>query len=293
MCFNTSSIMIQSMTGYGKSVLQLPSKKITIEIKSLNSKGLDLNARVPSSYREKELVLRDYIAKSLLRGKVDFSLYIEVTGEETNTVINEVIVKEYIWQLKNIVDGDATELLKMAVRMPDALKTERDEINEEEFHHILEAVDEALVAINHYRSDEGKVLENDFHERIAIISSLLDQVMKIDPERIENVRVKLQKAVSELKEQVDENRFEQELIYYLEKYDITEEKVRLKNHLDYFTTTLKSDDSNGKKLGFITQEIGREINTIGSKANYAPMQQLVVQMKDELEKIKEQALNVL
>lgn len=285
--------MIQSMTGYGKSVLQLPSKKITIEIKSLNSKGLDLNARVPSSYREKELVLRDYIAKSLLRGKVDFSLYIEVTGEETNTVINEVIVKEYIWQLKNIVDGDATELLKMAVRMPDALKTERDEINEEEFHHILEAVDEALVAINHYRSDEGKVLENDFHERIAIISSLLDQVMKIDPERIENVRVKLQKAVSELKEQVDENRFEQELIYYLEKYDITEEKVRLKNHLDYFTTTLKSDDSNGKKLGFITQEIGREINTIGSKANYAPMQQLVVQMKDELEKIKEQALNVL
>jgi uncharacterized protein (TIGR00255 family) len=285
--------MIQSMTGYGKSVLQLPSKKITIEIKSLNSKGLDLNARVPSSYREKELVLRDYIAKSLLRGKVDFSLYIEVTGEETNTVINEVIVKEYIWQLKNIVDGDATELLKMAVRMPDALKTERDEINEEEFHHILEAVDEALVAINHYRSDEGKVLENDFHERIAIISSLLDQVMKIDPERIENVRVKLQKAVSELKEQVDENRFEQELIYYLEKYDITEEKVRLKNHLDYFTATLKSEDSNGKKLGFITQEIGREINTIGSKANYAPMQQLVVQMKDELEKIKEQALNVL
>lgn len=285
--------MIQSMTGYGKSVLQLPSKKITIEIKSLNSKGLDLNARVPSSYREKELVLRDYIAKSLLRGKVDFSLYIEVTGEETNTVINEVIVKEYIWQLKNIVDGDATELLKMAVRMPDALKTERDEINEEEFHHILEAVDEALVAINHYRSDEGKVLENDFHERIDIISSLLDQVMLIDPERMENVRTKLQKAVSELKEQVDENRFEQELIYYLEKYDITEEKVRLKNHLDYFTATLKSDDSNGKKLGFITQEIGREINTIGSKANYAPMQQLVVQMKDELEKIKEQALNVL
>jgi uncharacterized protein (TIGR00255 family) len=285
--------MIQSMTGYGKSVLQLPSKKITIEIKSLNSKGLDLNARVPSSYREKELILRDYIAKSLIRGKVDFSLYIEITGEETNTVINEAVVKEYIWQLKNIVDGDATELLKMAVRMPDALKTERDEINEEEFHHIMEAVDEALVAINRYRSDEGKVLENDFHQRIDIISSLLDQVMQIDPERIENVREKLLKAVSELKEQVDENRFEQELIYYLEKYDITEEKVRLKNHLDYFSSTLRSDDSNGKKLGFITQEIGREINTIGSKANYAPMQQLVVQMKDELEKIKEQALNVL
>lgn len=285
--------MIQSMTGYGKSVLQLPSKKITIEIKSLNSKGLDLNARVPSSYREKELILRDHIARSLIRGKVDFSLYIEITGEETNTVINEVVVKDYIWQLKNIVDGDATELLKMAVRMPDALKTERDEIDEEEFHHIMKAVDEALVAINLYRTDEGKVLENDFRERIEIISSLLDKVMQIDPERIDSVREKLHKAVADLREQVDENRFEQELIYYLEKYDITEEKVRLKNHLDYFSSTLRSDDSNGKKLGFITQEIGREINTIGSKANYAPMQQLVVQMKDELEKIKEQALNVL
>ncbi len=285
--------MIQSMTGYGKSVLQLPSKKITIEIKSLNSKGLDLNARVPSSYREKELILRDHIARSLIRGKVDFSLYIEITGEETNTVINEVVVKDYIWQLKNIVDGDATELLKMAVRMPDALKTERDEIDEEEFHHIMEAVDEALVAINHYRTDEGKMIEDDFHQRIEIITSLLERVMQIDPERIESVREKLRKAVADLKEQVDENRFEQELIYYLEKYDITEEKVRLKNHLDYFSSTLKSNDSNGKKLGFITQEIGREINTIGSKANYAPMQQLVVQMKDELEKIKEQALNVL
>ncbi|MEZ4857475.1 MAG: YicC/YloC family endoribonuclease [Flavobacteriaceae bacterium] len=285
--------MIQSMTGYGKSILELPSKKITIEIKSLNSKGLDLNARVPSSYREKELVLRDYIAKSLTRGKVDFSLYIEVTGEETNTVINEVVVKQYIKQLKNISNGDETELLKMAIRMPDALKTERDEIDEDEFNHIMKGVDDALIAINHYRSDEGKVLEDDFKGRIEIISDLLKEVMKIDPERMENVREKLQKAVSELKEEVDKNRFEQELIYYLEKYDITEEKVRLENHLNYFLETLNSNDSNGKKLGFITQEIGREINTIGSKANYASMQQLVVQMKDELEKIKEQALNVL
>ena len=285
--------MIQSMTGYGKSILELPSKKITIEIKSLNSKGLDLNARVPSSYREKELVLRDYIAKSLTRGKVDFNLYVEVTGEATSSVINEVVVKEYMNQMKNIVDGDETELLKMAVRMPDALKTERDEIDEDEYKHIMKGVDEALAAINQYRSDEGKVLEDDFKGRIEIISDLLKEVMKIDPERIEHVREKLQKAVSELKEQVDENRFEQELIYYLEKYDITEEKVRLENHLKYFVETLNSSDSNGKKLGFITQEIGREINTIGSKANYAPMQQLVVQMKDELEKIKEQALNVL
>ncbi|MAL60894.1 MAG: YicC family protein [Flavobacteriaceae bacterium] len=285
--------MIQSMTGYGKSILELPSKKITIEIKSLNSKGLDLNARVPSSYREKELVLRDYIAKSLTRGKVDFNLYVEVTGEATSSVINEVVVKEYMNQMKNIVDGDETELLKMAVRMPDALKTERDEIDEDEFKHIMKGVDEALAAINQYRSDEGKVLEDDFKGRIEIISDLLKEVMKIDPERIEHVREKLQKAVSELKETVDANRFEQELIYYLEKYDITEEKVRLENHLKYFVETLNSSDSNGKKLGFITQEIGREINTIGSKANYAPMQQLVVQMKDELEKIKEQALNVL
>lgn len=285
--------MIQSMTGYGKSILELPSKKITIEIKSLNSKGLDLNARVPSFYREKELVLRDYIAKSLTRGKVDFNLYVEVSGEATNSVINEAVVKEYMQQMSNIVNGDPTELLKMAVRMPDALKTERDEIDENEFKSIMKGVDEALEAINTYRTDEGKVLEADFKNRINSISALLKEVMKIDPERIKHVRERLQKAVSELKETVDENRFEQELIYYLEKYDITEEKVRLDNHLNYFLETLNTSDSNGKKLGFITQEIGREINTIGSKANYAPMQQLVVQMKDELEKIKEQALNVL
>ncbi|MEZ4875029.1 MAG: YicC/YloC family endoribonuclease [Flavobacteriaceae bacterium] len=285
--------MIQSMTGYGKSILELPSKKITIEIKSLNSKGLDLNARIPSSYREKELVLRDYIAKSLTRGKIDVSLYIEVTGEATSSVINEPVVKEYMRQLNTIAATDTSELLKMAIRMPDALKTERDEMDEDEFKNIMKGVDEALEAINQYRSDEGKVLEADFKTRIEIISALLNEVMKIDPERMQNVREKLQKAVSELKETVDANRFEQELIYYLEKYDITEEKVRLENHLNYFLETLNSDDSNGKKLGFITQEIGREINTIGSKANYAPMQQLVVQMKDELEKIKEQALNVL
>ncbi len=285
--------MIQSMTGYGKSILELPSKKITIEIKSLNSKNLDLNSRVPSTYREKEMELRDLIAKSLQRGKVDFNLFIEVTGEETTTVINEEVVKDYIWQLKNIVDGDATELLKMAVRMPDALKTQRDELDEEEYHKIVDGVNEALEAINTYRTDEGKSIEADFRKRIENIHQLLEDVVKIDPDRIANVREKLQKAVADLKVEVDENRFEQELMYYLEKYDINEEKVRLQNHLDYFLQALKSKDSNGKKLGFISQEIGREINTIGSKANYAPMQQLVVQMKDELEKIKEQSLNVL
>lgn len=285
--------MIQSMTGYGKNVVQLPTKKITVEIKSLNSKNLDINARVPGAYREKELQIRNRIAKSLVRGKVDVSLYVEMTGEETSTKVNEAVVNQYMTQLSKVTDGDRVDLLKMAIRMPDALKTEREEINEDEYTHILNAVDEALKAINSYRSDEGNVLKTDFEKRIASITRLLDEVIEIDPQRIDIVKERLRKAVVDLKEQVDENRFEQELIYYLEKYDITEEKVRLKNHLNYFNETLASSDSNGKKLGFITQEIGREINTIGSKANFAPMQQLVVQMKDELEKIKEQALNVL
>lgn len=281
------------MTGYGKEVIQLPSKTITIEIKSLNSKGLDLNTRVPSAYREKELEIRDLLAKSLQRGKIDFSIFIEVTGEATTTQLNEIVIKQYIKQLANVVNGDPVELLKMAVRMPDALKTEREEIDEKEYKAILKGTDKALKEINKYRSDEGKVLEKDFLERIKGISKLLDEVIAIDPERIPAVKERLRKAISDIQEKVDENRFEQEMVYYLEKYDITEEKVRLKNHLDYFEQAIKSEDSNGKKLGFITQEIGREINTIGSKANYAPMQQLVVQMKDELEKIKEQALNVL
>lgn len=285
--------MIQSMTGYGKHVVQLPTKKITVEIKSLNSKNLDINARLPSSYREKELEIRNRLANALTRGKVDFSLYIEMTAEATTTQINEAVVHEYISQLKRVVDGDETELLKMAVRMPDALKTEREEIDAGEFAEILQAVEKALGELNTYRSDEGAVLKSDFLQRIDAIEGLLNQIIEIDGQRIENVRERLHNAVSELKEKVDENRFEQELIYYLEKYDITEEKVRLQNHLDYFKEAINSNDSNGKKLGFITQEIGREINTIGSKSNFAPMQQLVVQMKDELEKIKEQALNVL
>lgn len=285
--------MIQSMTGFGKSVKQLPNKKITVEIKSLNSKSLDLNARLPSAYREKELQIRNMLANSLERGKVDFNLFIELSGEETSSQVNVPVVEEYIKQLSLIVNGDRTELLKMAIRMPDALKTEREEIDEEEFEQITTAIEEALKEINVYRSDEGEILKNDFKMRIQSIADLLQKVIAMDPERIQGVKERLRKAVSDLKEQVDENRFEQELIYYLEKYDITEEKVRLENHLNYFTEALNSSDSNGKKLGFITQEIGREINTIGSKSNYAAMQQLVVQMKDELEKIKEQLLNVL
>jgi len=285
--------MIHSMTGYGKSVLQLPNKKITIEIKSLNSKNLDLNARMPSIYREKELSLRKLIANTLERGKIDFSIYVEITGEETTTQVNKTVIKQYIKQLKDIVDGDETELLKMAVRFPDALNTERDDIDEDEWQAILNEINVALNNIDIYRLDEGKALETDFRIRLKNIETLLEQVIAMDPERIEGVRERLRKGVEELKEKVDENRFEQELVFYIEKFDITEEKVRLKNHLDYFNAALSSDDSNGKKLGFIGQEIGREINTIGSKSNYAPMQKLVVQMKDELEKIKEQLLNVL
>jgi uncharacterized protein (TIGR00255 family) len=287
--------MIQSMTGFGKHVIQLPSKKITVELKSLNSKSIDLNARMPGAYREKELEIRKIIASSLVRGKVDFGLYIETTGVETAAQINEEVVKGYIKQLDSISgnQGDMAQLLEIAMRMPDTLKTERADIDENEYKVILEALKEALSEINKFRSEEGDVLEQDFVNRIETLKNLLEAVVEMDPDRQSDVRQRLDKAVGDIKADVDSNRFEQELIYYLEKYDITEEKVRLANHLDYFAKTMKSDDSNGKKLGFISQEIGREINTIGSKANYAPMQQLVVQMKDELEKIKEQMLNVL
>ena len=285
--------MIQSMTGFGKHIVQLPSKKITIELKSLNSKSLDINARLPQFYREKELELRKMIAGALVRGKVDFNLYVEITGEETTAEVNQGVVRNYMDQLANIVNGDDIKLLEMALRMPDTLKTDKDDIDEEEYKSIIEAMNEALSKIVEFRNEEGKVLEEDFVARLENLNELLEKVNTMDPERLGTVRERLEKAVADLKVELDANRFEQELIYYLEKYDITEEKVRLANHLKYFESTLNSDDSNGKKLGFISQEIGREINTIGSKANYAPMQQLVVQMKDELEKIKEQMLNVL
>ncbi len=281
------------MTGYGKTVLQLPTKKITIELKSLNSKNLDLNIRIPAYYREKELYIRKKLATALVRGKVDFSVFIENNGVELSSKINENVVKEYMNQLRKIVDSNEVELLKMAVKLPDSLKTEREELDEKEWAQINVAIENTIDEITNYRIDEGKVLLEDFVLRISIIEDLLEKVVEIDPKRIEQVKEKLRKSIAELETNIDQNRFEQELIYYIEKLDITEEKVRLKNHLDYFKKALKSDDSNGKKLGFITQEIGREINTIGSKSNFAPMQKLVVQMKDELEKIKEQNLNVL
>jgi len=281
------------MTGYGKTVLQLETKKVTIEVKSLNSKNLDLNVRIPAYYREKELEIRKRLATFLERGKVDFSIYIEETGEKLSTKINHAVVNLYIDQLREIVDGDRTELLKMAVRMPDTLKTEREELDQDEWKQIAVTIGDTITKIVTYRSDEGAVLEADFVKRITTIRNVLQEVIAIDPDRITAVKERLQKGIEELKTKVDENRFEQELVYYIEKYDITEEKVRLENHLDYFIKELAGNGSNGKKLGFISQEIGREINTIGSKANYAPMQKMVVQMKDELEKIKEQNLNVL
>lgn len=286
--------MIQSMTGFGKATLQLPNKKITVEIKSLNSKGLDLNVRIPSVYREMELDLRNQISNTLERGKIDFSLFIENIAEETATKVNVPIVKAYIAQLREVyAQADETELIKMAVRMPDALKTEREEINENDWHLIQKIIVEALENIQSFRTSEGKTLETEFSNRIANIRNLMQETVALDSERIGTVKTRLRTAIDELNVTVDENRFEQELIFYLEKYDITEEKVRLENHLNYFLETLSRNEANGRKLGFITQEMGREINTMGSKSNHAQMQKLVVQMKDELEKIKEQVLNVL
>jgi uncharacterized protein (TIGR00255 family) len=286
--------MILSMTGFGKASLQLSTKKITVEVKSLNSKGLDLNTRMPSVYRENELALRNLLAQKLERGKVDFSLFVEVTGEETSSKINAPIVKAYMAQMKAILpDADETELMKMAVRMPDTMKTEREEIDENEWKQIQAVINEAIENMLSFRTSEGASLEKEFTLRIENIRSYMNQALALDPERVAAIKERLQTAIDELKVNVDTNRFEQELIYYLEKLDITEEKVRLSNHLDYFLQTLNGSEANGRKLGFITQEMGREINTMGSKSNHAEMQKLVVMMKDELEKIKEQVLNVL
>ena len=286
--------MIQSMTGFGKASLQLPTKKITVELKSLNSKGLDLNTRMPSIYREMELGLRNQLSQRLERGKIDFSLYIEVTGEDTSSKINVPIIKGYIAQMKAIMPlADEVELMKMAIRMPDALKTEREEIDENEWKEIQEVIDQALENMAQFRKDEGVSLEKEFLHRIANIMTLMNDAVAYDAERVETVKNRLRTAIEDLQLAVDESRFEQELIFYLEKYDITEEKVRLENHLNYFIETLAGTEANGRKLGFITQEMGREINTMGSKSNHTEMQKLVVMMKDELEKIKEQVLNVL
>ncbi|GAK92685.1 protein YicC [Nonlabens ulvanivorans] len=287
------------MTGYGKSVTQLAQKKITVEIRTLNSKNLDLNMRLSNAYKEKELPLRQLAASELSRGKIDFAIHVEKTGVDNTAQLNTQVLQSYVEQLKTVQgihlnnEGDDSRLLQIASKFPDVFATQIEEVSQEEFDAIQKTSIEALQAVNEYRQDEGKGLKEEFILRITNINQLLDQIKEVDETRLADIRIRLEKAVSDLKEKVDGNRFEQELIFYLEKYDITEEKVRLKNHLDYFKETLDNDISQGKKLGFISQEIGREINTIGSKANHAVMQQLVVQMKDELEKVKEQMLNVL
>jgi hypothetical protein len=282
------------MTGFGKSLLQLTHKKVIIEIKSLNSKAIDLNTRIAQAYKEKELVLRKLISDTLERGKIDFTLTIENTSETSSSTLNAPIVRGYIQQMQAITpDAPEVELLKMAVRMPDALTTPVEEVDESEFAQIEEQLVLALKQLQDFRRSEGAILEKDFVLRIKNIQALLSQVETLDIERLAAIRNRMEKAIEEIKDRVDENRFEQELIFYLEKLDITEEKVRLANHLNYFLTTLEEPQSNGRKLGFIAQEIGREINTLGSKANHAQMQQIVVLMKNELEKIKEQVLNIL
>jgi uncharacterized protein (TIGR00255 family) len=285
--------MIQSMTGYGKSTLQLESGNITIEIKSLNSKSIDLNTRITSSVRPKELFIRKHLSDKLKRGKIEFLLYKESSTNKKNSLLNSDLINNYIDQLRGIVDGSAVELLKIAVKMPDAIITEQVEENESEWPVIFNKIENAIKEIIKYRKDEGLVLEKDFIKRINKIKELLLIVEEIDSSRIEHIRSRIKNEINKLKIDHDSNRFEQEMIYYLEKIDITEERVRLENHLSYFISSLENENSNGKKLGFISQEIGREVNTIGSKANNSEMQKAVIQMKGELEKIKEQLLNVL
>ena len=282
------------MTGFGKSLLQLADKKIIIEIKSLNSKAIDLNTRIAQAYKEKELTLRKLISDTLERGKIDFTLTVENTSASSTSTLNAPVVRGYIEQMRSISpNGPDVEFLKMAVRMPDSLTMPMEEVDEREFAQIEEQLVLALKQLQAFRSSEGAILQKDFELRIRNIQQLLTQVEALDTERLAAIRSRMERAVEEIRDRVDENRFEQELIFYLEKLDITEEKVRLANHLNYFLTTLEEPQSNGRKLGFIAQEIGREINTLGSKANHAQMQQIVVLMKNELEKIKEQVLNIL
>jgi uncharacterized protein (TIGR00255 family) len=281
------------MTGFGKTEAQWEDKSLSIEIRSLNSKSADINLRTPSYLREIDTEIRKRIAQKLHRGKIDLNIFIEFNGKNAPTAINASVVKEYIAQLKQIEENNEIDHLAIAMRLPDTLSSERNTLQEDEKKAIFNLLDDAIKNIETYRLDEGKVLEKDFLLRLDLIETYLEDAIEIDPERSKKIEVKLRASLEELKIEIDSNRFEQELIFYLEKFDITEEKVRLQNHLDYFKKVLENDFPNGKKLGFVAQEIGREINTIGSKANHSELQKIVVQMKDELEKIKEQLLNVL
>jgi uncharacterized protein (TIGR00255 family) len=291
--------MFKSMTGFGKTVCELDTKKITIEVKSLNSKNLDINARIPGLYREKEMQIRNEIAKMLVRGKVDFMMYAETTSVTTNSRINKPIVLEYFRQLKEINDelGLSTEadLMQSILRLPETLDVEREELDAEEWKVIMKSIMSALSDLDRFRQQEGEALNSDILNRVDAIKGLIPEVEKFEEERIAKVKDRINEGLTGLGNDsgFDKNRFEQELIYYIEKLDVTEEKVRLLNHCAYFREVANQSISNGKKLGFVAQEMGREINTLGSKANHQEIQQIVVQMKDELEKIKEQLLNVL
>ena len=282
-----------SMTGYGKKETQFEDKRISIEIRALNSKSADINLRTPSYIRELDTKIRKLLSIEMNRGKIDLNIHIEFNGQNVPNKINTSVINSYIDQLGSIGDSTISERLAIAMRLPDTLKSDREILSEKEKNLIFKLLDSVIEDIKSYRLDEGTELEKDMLLRIDLIENHLEAIKKIDPDRNDKIEMKLRDSLENLKIEVDANRFEQELIFYLEKFDITEEKVRLKNHLDYYRKIMKSDVPIGKKLGFISQEIGREINTIGSKANHAELQKIVVQMKDELEKIKEQLLNIL
>ncbi len=287
------------MTGYGKAVAETPQKKITIEIKSLNSKQFDLNTRLPWLYKEKEPEIRNLISQMLDRGKIELNLNFDSLEDEVIPVINKSVIKNYYTQLKEIA-GELKinvddQILSTIMKLPDALKTEKHELAEEEWNLVKQQISKSVSMLDQYRVDEGKSIEADMDKCIRNILSYLGKIETFEAGRITKIREKIVTLLKENvgTENIDKNRFEQELIFYLEKFDINEEKVRLKTHCEYFLETVKTPSPNGKILSFIAQELGREINTIGSKANDASIQKLVVMMKDELEKIKEQTLNVL
>lgn len=292
--------MIKSMTGFGKTTVEVGNKKVIIEIKSLNSKQLDLNLRMPNLYKEKEMEVRGMAKEWLDRGKVDMYIYFDNSETDKEVQINCSVVEQYFNQMLEIAESlgatpDKGELLQTVMRFPDTLQVKSEELKEEEWSQLKAGVVEALEAMNHFRVQEGKALIKDIIHRVQLIQELSAQVPQFEKKRVEVIRQKLQEKLTEWTDvkSVDQNRMEQEIIYYLEKLDITEEKVRLANHCKYFIETVEKEEAPGRKIGFIAQEIGREINTMGSKANDHDIQKLVVRMKDELEKIKEQSLNVL
>jgi len=291
--------MIQSMTGFGKATCEYGNKKIVVEVKSLNSKQLDVSTRISGLYREKDIEIRNILSQQLERGKIDFSLYIDNSGKESVSQINQAVLEAYYQQIcqlsANLGIDVPTNWFEVLLRLPDALKTETIEMDENEWTEILKAINEAIQQMQNFRTQEGKSLENVFNTKIARIGELLDQVVPFEAERIERIKARLEENLQNISDKIDydKNRLEQELIFYIEKLDVNEEKVRLRTHLNYFMETMQHEKSPGKKLGFITQEIGREVNTLGSKSNHSEMQKIVVLMKDELEQIKEQVLNVL